>query len=441
MTNLVNTVLIVYAVAALLCLVIYLPKLVQFLSMFYRPEHRIATEKRKISVIIPALRESAVIEDLLRSIEKQTYDKAYFDVNIVVKEEDDPTVAIAARYGARVFVVPEQTCKGGALDGYFKRLSRDELESYDAFVIVDADGVLADNYIEELNNALEYDIDIYLSRKGIKNYLGSREDRTLTCNCSGLIYAQLDDLGNSYRTRKNIPMNMCGQGMMMRRRVIEKIGGWPYRTVTEDYELRMECFTKDMTSMYYPYAQLWTEEPTKHRECFNRRVRWLTGYSQCDKKYKKQIAEHAKERGYLTEGEFEYFFGIIPMIAFIVLTAATALCGMVLTVYYALHRSLEAFMALGLLVLVPLAVIYFIMFIYVILCMVATRDTYAPLTFGEKLAVVFYGPIFELEYFPVYLQGIVNASKDTCQWAITEHNVHEEDDDNTPDMEKHPRHT
>ncbi len=424
----VNQILIAYAVLALAAVIIYLPKLVQFFSLNYKPEHRIATEKRRISVVIPALHESAVIEDLLRSIEKQTYDKNCYDVNVIVKEEDDPTVQIAARYGARVFVVPEQTCKGGALDGYFKRITREEMDSYDAFVIVDADGVLTENYIEELNNALEYNIDIFLSRKDNKNNLGAREDRTLISNCSGLIYAQLDDLGNRYRTKKNIPMNMCGQGMMIRRHVIEEIGGWPYRTVTEDYELRMDCFVKDFTSMYYPDARLYTEEPTKHKECFERRVRWLTGYSQCDKKYKKAIAEHAKERGYLTEGEFEYFGAVFPLVFFIVLTALTVLTGATLSVYYGIMGNPEWYRALLLLTVMPLAVIYLFMFIYVIFCMVAMRDVYARITIPEKIALLFFGPIFQLEYFPVYIKGILNASKTECSWSVTEHTVHNEED-------------
>ncbi|MCD8295657.1 MAG: glycosyltransferase family 2 protein [Clostridia bacterium] len=432
---LVNEILIGYAVIAVFALIIYLPKLVQFFSINYKPEHRIATEKRRISVIIPALNESAVIEDLLRSTEKQTYDRNCFDVNVIVKEEDDPTVRIAERYGARVFVVPEQTCKGGALDGYFKRITREEMDSYDAFVIVDADGVLTENYIEELNNALEYDIDIYLSRKDNKNNLGSRKDRTIISNCSSLIYAQLDDLGNRYRIKKNIPMNMCGQGMMIRRRVIEEIGGWPYRTVTEDYELRMDCFIKEFSSMYYPDARLYTEEPTKHKECYERRVRWLTGFSQCDKKYKKLIAEHAKERGRLTEGEFEYFFCVVPLVFFIVLTAITALTGAGLSIYYGVVGDPEWLRSLLLLFVMPLGVIYLLMFIYVALCMIAMRDVYCRITVRERIAVLFFGPIFELEYFPIYLQGILNSTKTECAWSVTKHCVHDDEDPDS-DMDR-----
>ena len=49
-------------------------------------------------------------------------------------------------------------------------IGKKEFESYEAFVVVDADAVLAPDYMTELNNALEYDKDVYNTRKLIKNY-------------------------------------------------------------------------------------------------------------------------------------------------------------------------------------------------------------------------------------------------------------------------------
>ena len=51
--------------------------------------------------------------------------------------------------------------------------------------------------------------------------------------------------------------------------------------------------------MYWPYAVLYTEEALSHRDNYKRRLRWLTGYAQCDEKYKKQIKAQAKAREYI----------------------------------------------------------------------------------------------------------------------------------------------
>lgn len=421
----IHYILIVYGALAALSIVLYLPKLAQFFCTFYRPPHRIAKEKRRISLVIPAREESKVIGDLFASIEKQTYDKQYFDVNVIVQSENDPTVAMAEKLGARVCVVPEQTCKGEALDGYFRQLDRETFGTYAAFVIIDADAVLFPDYVEELNNALEFDSQIFLSRKYIKNYLGDRKKRTLFSNCSVLTYPQLDDLCNNYRSLHDIPMNMCGQGMMVRREVIEEIGGWPYRTLTEDYELRMDCFLKGFTSMYYPYAGIYTEEVLTHRQSYERRMRWVTGFSQCDRKYKKRIRERVKERGSMTEGEFEYFYSLVPVILFIVVTVVTAFVGMGLTVYYAIHHVGFWRPALLYLTVFPLGVMYLILVLYALLCMLAYHDVFRSISVWERLATLLFAPLFCLEYFPIFIQSRI-YSRTGMEWKPTEHIVYTE---------------
>lgn len=421
----------IYGALVVLSLVAYLPKLAQLLSAFYRPPHRKAKGKRVISLVIPAREESAVIGDLFVSIGTQTYDRQFFDVNVIVNSPDDPTVAMAQKIGANVFVVPDQKCKGDALDGFFKQLDKEKFARSAAFVIVDADAVLSPDYVEELNNALEYDVDIYLSRKYVKNYLGDKKNRSLYCNCSVLTYPQLDDLSNNYRTRHKIPMNMCGQGMMIRRGVIEQTGGWPYRTLTEDYELRMDCFLRGFTSMYYPYAKIYTEEVLTHKQSYIRRIRWLTGYNQCDRKYKKRIRAQVKARGSFTEGEFEYFYSLYPAVLYIVTTIVTTFVGVGLTIFYAIHKMKAWLYALTLLVVLPLGVMYLIVFLYCVLCMLAYRDVFAPIRWWEKLATLLFAPVFCLEYFPIYFRSRM-LSRTQMEWQPTEHIVYAENDGDNP---------
>ncbi len=417
--TIVDIVVITYAVLAFACLLAYLPKIKQCFYFRSRIPRRKATEKRRISVIIPARGESEVIGDLFASLAVQDYDGRHYDVNVIVNEADDPTVSIAASYGARVFLVTGQKCKGDAIDGYFKQLTEQEFGKYDAFVIVDADAVLSPDYLTELNNALEYDCDIYISRKRIKNFLGGNRDRTVFTACSGLTYAQLDDLANIYRTRKGIPMNMCGQGMMIRRRAISEIGGWPYRTLTEDYEMRMDCFLKGFTSMYYPYAVIYTEETLTHSADYMRRLRWVTGYSQCDRMYKKRIKQNARERGRLNEGEFEYFYMLIPVIIFLVLTFAVSFIGVAFSVITAFAGGNWLYPLL-LLIVLPMGILYTISELYAILCMVAMRDSYKRISLGEKLLTLFVAPFYMWEYLPIFIHSRFKA-KHGWDWKPTKH--------------------
>ncbi len=412
----IRSVFIAYCVIAAISVILYIPKLVQLCYAFRKPPYKKATQKRRISLVIPARNESKVIGDLFASILAQDYDRDFFTVNVIVKEASDPTVEMAKKIGANVFIVPEQTCKGAALDGYFKQISNEEFESYTSFVIIDADAVLEPDYVRELNNALEHDYQIYLSRKLIKNFLGERSSRTVFSNCSALNYPMLDDLGNTYRTKKGIPLNMCGQGMMIRKDVIREIGGWPYRTLTEDYELRMDCILKGFTSMYYPYAIIYTEEVLKHKDSYNRRLRWVTGFSQCDKIYKKRIREKfLRER---TAGQFEYLFSLYPITLFIVTTIVTMCAGSALAIYYALHGIPHVAHALIILVAIPFGVMYVLDFLYCLLAMLAYWDAFGKLTRRERVLTLFVAPLFMLEYFPIFIQSRVYA-RTNLKWEQT----------------------
>ena len=402
MSVLVRNILLVYGVLSLLATLLYLPKIFGFRYGFKKPQYKRAQEKRKISVIVPARGESEIIGDLFASLRQQTYDHAFFEVNVIVKDADDPTVELAKEFGARVFIVSEQRCKGDALDGYFK-------------------AVLAPDYLFELNNALEHDYDIYLTRKFAKNYLGEKKDRSLFSNCSTLTWPMIDDLGNLYRMQKDMPLNLCGQGMMLRRRIIEELGGWPYRTLTEDYELKLDSLLRGYTSMFCSYAILYTEEALGHTENTKRRLRWLTGYKQCDKKYHARIKRQARERGKMNKGEAEYFFGTFPLLLFLAATIVTMLCGISLTVTYALGGDPRWDNAFVQTVAFPGLLLYFLLFAYGVLAFFACGDMFRMLTLKEKLLMLIYNPFYLLEYVPIYLRSIWAVWRDKPQnWKETE---------------------
>ena len=426
--------LIAYIVLTTVSFLAYIPRLVGFFYAFKKPRYTRAETKRRIGVIIPARNESKVIGDLFASIERQDYDRACFDVNVIVKDADDPTVAMAEAMGARVVTVPDQCCKGDALDGFFRALSKEEMAGYDAFVIVDADGVLSPNYLTELNNALENDYDIFLTRKYMKNCLGDRSKRTVFSNNSALTWAMLDDLGNRYRMEKDIPLTMCGQGMMVRRSVIETLGGWPYRTLTEDYELRLDGVLKGFRSMYWPYAVLYTEEALSHRDNYNRRLRWLTGYQQCDEKYKKQIKAQAKARGRMTRAERDCLYGLYPLAFYAAASIFTIAAGCVLAILYALGGEGALMMSSILyLIVVPFATMYVLLFIYSMLAMIASREAFVILSFGEKFATLLIAPFYILEYIPIYIDGHIRLRKKArLEWGESKRENYKDPADDPP---------
>ena len=415
----------IYLACLLISALLYLPKFAQLSRAFVVPPLKRALNKRSIGLVVPARGESRVIGDLLRSILKQDYDPAYFDVNIIVKDADDPTVQMARRVGAKVFIVEDQSCKGDALDGFFRALSPETLAEYDAFAIVDADAVLSPDFVSRLNCALEYDRDIFVTRKNIKNFLGDRKMRTLVTDCSALVYPIVDELGNLYRAEKNIPLNLCGQGLMLRRRVIEKLGGWPYRTLTEDFELKMDSFLKGFTSMYFPHAVIYTEEATSHRDSFTRRVRWLAGFAQCGKSYQKTVKQKLRSAHAGLAAQFEFRFSLVSPAIFLIATFLSLVFGAGATAYCAATGNPLWVRALVLLCLLPTGILYTLLLLYSALAAFAYRDALENLPMSEILLTLLVMPLFLLEFVPVYLKSRALVRKNRLVWKQPErHELH-----------------
>lgn len=418
--NVPNILLFIYGIIVAACFILYLPKFIQLAHGFWHPSRKEATERRKIAVLIPARNESAIIGDLFASIKAQTYPKEYFDVFVILQSADDPTLKMCNEAGFTAYIVPNQTCKGDALDGCFREMG-EKIRDYDAFSIVDADAVLTPTYVEELNNALEYDCDIFVTKKNIKNYLGDRSARSVFCNCSALNYAMVDELGNNYRTKREIPVDVCGQGMMVRRAVVEATGGWPYRTLTEDYELKLDGIIRGFRSMYYPYAVIYTEEVIRHKDCYRRRMRWLTGFLQCKKKYRSGVNKKIRERKPGYAELFDCSFSLIPLIAYLAATFLAAGAGASLFVLY-LIRSNPLFLSALLLMTVPLGGMYVLAFLYSALAALTYRDVFRPLSFWEKCLMLIVSPFFQLEYFPIFIQSFLrtHGRGQATVWEATE---------------------
>ncbi|MDE7213821.1 MAG: glycosyltransferase, partial [Anaeroplasmataceae bacterium] len=119
------------------------------------PQERIESlEIHRFAIVIPARNEGKTILPLLDSILKQTYDKEFFDVYIVVKDPEDPTIKMIEEHplAASIFIDEEQKTKGHALDYGMKEILKCE-KKYDGYFIIDADCILDSLFLCEMNRA------------------------------------------------------------------------------------------------------------------------------------------------------------------------------------------------------------------------------------------------------------------------------------------------
>ena len=398
----------IYLWSCFALLVLYLPRISYYFAAFKKQKKLVNPKKNKIAVIVPARNESKVICHCLDSLAAQTYDSHYFDIHIVVADETDPATKIAAAYdNTFVTVVNNQTCKGEALDGVLKKILAETPDRYDAFLFIDADNLAAPDLLEEMNNALGSGKQIICSKKLVKNWQSRRRDsRSFVSNCTGLMWTQIDELGNRARNILDMAITIIGTGMIIRAEVIKENNGWPYRSLTEDYELTADSIVKGWTTMYYSYARVYTEEATGAKTAFTRKMRWFKGYTQCQQRYQKKVVKMALS-GKIKFRNLEFVFSTYPAYAFFAVSAVTIIFGIV-TVCFSLFGNTVSHASALYLTLTPLFFIYVSLFAFTLVALIVDwRNMKFPL--HEKLAVLFFNPIYLLDFSRIVITAFLTS--------------------------------
>ena len=117
-----DIIFILFSIYAVLNIIMYLPRMKGWFASFKPQKHLINDKKNKLALIIPARNESQTISSLFDSINKQTYSRSDFDIYVIVKEENDPTIQMTLDMGGYPLVAPKQKCKGDALNVAFKNI-------------------------------------------------------------------------------------------------------------------------------------------------------------------------------------------------------------------------------------------------------------------------------------------------------------------------------
>ena len=399
-------VLIIYFVLSFIILLSYIPKIVCWCYGFKKQKKLFNPKKNKIALLIPAKNESECIGMLLDSINKQTYPQDCFDNFVVVDNDADPTIEIVKNKlkNFDCIVEPNQTCKADALDSLIKHIFATKGEIYDAYIIVDADAYLDERFVEEMNNALVTNADVIICKKRVKNWESkNKKNRTLFANLSGLTFTGVDTMGNKYKSDHGYALTMCGQGMLLSKKFMAKYKGFPFKSICEDVEIGIHAMLGDFKELYYEHAILYSEEPISHKEYNKRRYRWLKGFFENNQKYHKQLMDKTFKQGKVVRANLKYLFELVPVYCFIGLTVAASLfflfAGIVLAVLKSnLTGQAFAFAAL------MICLIYVVIALFNLIN-VAEEDS-KKLTFSEKLAIVFLGPIITFEYVIVLFKTI-----------------------------------
>lgn len=362
----------------------------------------------RFAVLICARNEEKVIAQLIQSIRRQTYSKNLIRIFVMADNCTDSTARTARNAGATVYkrFSSEKIGKGYALEFLLENISNDYPKNYfDGFFVFDADNILDENYIEEMNRTFCDGYDIITSYRNSKNY----GDNWISAGYS-LWFLRESRFLNHARNLLGTSCAVSGTGFLFSRKILEKCGGWPFHLLTEDIEFSVHNIVNGKKIGFCPNAVLYDEQPVLFSQSWHQRLRWAKGYLQVFKKYGKKLFLG------IAKGDFSCF----DMTMNIMPAAVISICSLVINSFWALGTLLsgESLVPLFLSVGKSLLSMYFTLFAVGAITTATEWKRIHTAPF-KKVFYVFTFPFFMFTYIPISFAALFKK----VEWKPISHSV------------------
>ena len=243
-------------------------------GIFKRKTYPEAAEKGRYGLIIPARNEAAVIAGLIDSIRKTDYPQENLQIFVIAHNCTDGTAEVARRCGADVAVYeydnPEENTMGYAFRYLFSRIEEDYgTQTFDGFFLFNADNILDRNFFTKMNDAY-----LYYDRKCvITSYRNSKNfGANLISGLYGIYFIAGCFLESRGRTVLGCSTRVQGTGYLINSAIVKD--GWPYVSLTEDWEFTADQVLRGHNVRYCDEAIFYDEQPTDQRIMWRQPVRW-----------------------------------------------------------------------------------------------------------------------------------------------------------------------
>ena len=370
-----------------------------------------AKKLHKYAVLISARNEGAVIGELLESLHRQNYPQELLDIYVVADNCTDNTAQIAEDHRAIVYERFDRRLvgKGYALNYLFEKIyARSGLESYDGYFVFDADNVLDENYVREMNKVFDNGYEIVTSYRNSKNY-GSN---WISAGYA-LWFLRESKYLNGARMQCGTSCAISGTGFLVANRIIRENNGWKHHLLTEDIEFSTDNIIQGRVIGYCEQAVLYDEQPTDFHESWNQRLRWTKGFYQVFANYGGQLLN-----GILEQHRFQCYDMLMTLapatlltLLTIVLNSAFGIVGVLLGHPLWTDVTMEA-------VLGNIVSVYSSLFFFGLVTTI-TEWRRIHCEWYKKICYLFTFPIFIFTYVPIAIVALFKK----VTWVPIRHTV------------------
>lgn len=364
-------------------------------------KHRLPTKKSNIAILIAARNEEAVIGNLLDSINAQDYDKELLHPIVIADNCTDGTAQLARRHGATVFerFNKEKIGKGYALDYAIDNLRKSNIwESFDGVIVLDADNILKENFVTEMNKTFSDGYEAFTSYRNSKNY----GDNWISAGY-GLWYMRESKFLHYARMLLGSSAAISGTGFFVSRSLLDRFNGWKFYLLTEDIEFSVFSIINGVKIGCCINAELYDEQPVTFHQSYKQRLRWSKGFFQVWKKHGKELIH-----GIFKHRKFAFFdmtMNIMPAFIVTVILLGTSVTSVLFGIFGWGDPSPVIESLLG-----YISLTYSVMFLMGLLTLISEWE-HIHTSAGRKIGFLFLFPIFMYTYIPISLIALFKPVK------------------------------
>lgn len=231
-----------------------------------------------VSVLVPAHNESIVIRKTVMALLNFTYPQDRYEIIVINDNSSDDSAevlkAIQEKHPNRkLIVINTDNILGGKGKSNALNMAL-PVATGSVIAIYDADNTPAPNALSILVENLMSDdkLGAVIGKFRTRNRNASLLTRFV--NIETLAYQCMNQAGRFFFFKLcTIP----GTNFVIRRDIINQMGGWDTKALSEDTEISFRIYRMGYYIKFMPLAVTWEQEPQKLKQWFKQRTRWAKG--------------------------------------------------------------------------------------------------------------------------------------------------------------------
>lgn len=251
---------------------------IYIMGMYRTDGHQPILEYPMVTVMVPAHNESIVLRKTMEALLKFDYPKDLYEIIVVNDNSTDDSAQVLKTIqrknpSARIIIINTDHVAGGKGKSNALNIAL-SMASGSVIAIYDADNTPEKQALKILVENLMSDdkLGAVIGKFRTRNKYASLLTRFV--NIETLAYQCMNQAGRYFFFKLcTIP----GTNYVIRRELIDRMGGWDVNALAEDTEISFRLYRMGYYIKFIPQAVTWEQEPQKLGQWFKQRTRWVKG--------------------------------------------------------------------------------------------------------------------------------------------------------------------